>query len=120
MFYVLLNSLSTLDLVELQRLADGIRQTCRIMDTPCEDLGTTTFVQEARDLVKRLDSPHVSITVIEGIELKQKGFGGIYSVGKGATRPPALVILSYLPANADKTLALVGKGIVYGNFILLT
>lgn len=35
------------------------------------------------------------------------------SLGKAATVPPALVVLSYEPAAATETIALVGKGIVY-------
>lgn len=36
----------------------------------------------------------------------------VIGVGKGAATPPALVILSYHPKDAKKTLAMVGKGIV--------
>lgn len=52
-------------------------------------------------------------TIIRGQELAEKGFGGIYGVGKAATVPPALAILSYTPEGATKTIAWVGKGIVY-------
>lgn len=38
---------------------------------------------------------------------------GIYNVGKAATSPPALVYLSHKPEGATKTVAWVGKGIVY-------
>lgn len=79
----------------------------------------------------------VPCTVIEGEELQEKGFGGIYGVGKvsiilffkyfhcflvsfliilssqAAIVPPALVTLSYTPPNATQTIAWVGKGIVY-------
>lgn len=51
--------------------------------------------------------------VIRGEELKKKGFGGIYGVGKAASTPPALVILSHIPEGATQTIAWVGKGIVY-------
>lgn len=51
--------------------------------------------------------------VIRGDELKEKGFGGIYGVGKAATSPPALAVLSYTPPGAHATVAWVGKGIVY-------
>ncbi len=62
---------------------------------------------------------------IIGDELKEKGYGGIYNVGKGATHAPRLVMLTYNPpedaietidSEEDKksTIALVGKGIVYG------
>ena len=38
---------------------------------------------------------------------------GIYNVGKAAVNKPALVYLSHKPAGAEKTVAWVGKGIVY-------
>lgn len=40
-------------------------------------------------------------------------FPGIYSVGKAAERLPALAYLSYRPPGAEKTVAWVGKGIVF-------
>lgn len=52
-------------------------------------------------------------TIIRGEELKEKGMGGIYGVGKAAVSPPALAILSHTPAGATETIAWVGKGIVY-------
>lgn len=56
-----------------------------------------------------------------GDELRDRGYGGIYNVGKAAVHPPRLVILTYEPEennDADTTttsdsIALVGKGIVY-------
>lgn len=51
--------------------------------------------------------------VIRGEELKDRGFGGIYGVGKAANDPPALAVLSYTPNGATETVAWVGKGIVY-------
>ena len=51
--------------------------------------------------------------VIQGEELNEKGFGGIYGVGKGALHAPALAVLSHTPSGATETVAWVGKGIVY-------
>ena len=50
---------------------------------------------------------------IRGEELDEQGFGGIYGVGKGALHPPAMAVLSHTPKGATKTIAWVGKGIVY-------
>ena len=50
---------------------------------------------------------------IPEVELDQKGFGGIYGVGKAAIHQPALVVLSHTPQGATETVAWVGKGIVY-------
>ena len=52
-------------------------------------------------------------TIIRGEELNERGFGGIYGVGKAADHPPALAILSHKPEGATETIAWVGKGIVY-------
>ncbi len=55
----------------------------------------------------------LSPLIIRGEELREKGFGGIHGVGKAAVNPPALVVLSHMPAGATTTVAWVGKGIVY-------
>lgn len=51
--------------------------------------------------------------VIEGEELNRQGFGGLYNVGKAAKNSPKLVVLSNLKPQAKRTVAWVGKGIVY-------
>ncbi|TUE53335.1 putative aminopeptidase NPEPL1 [Bagarius yarrelli] len=51
--------------------------------------------------------------IVRGKELKQRGFGGIYGVGKSAEHPPALAVLSHTPSGATQTIAWIGKGIVY-------
>ena len=38
---------------------------------------------------------------------------GLYGVGKAAVNPPAFVVLSHTPEGAKRTVAWVGKGIVY-------
>jgi probable aminopeptidase NPEPL1 len=59
------------------------------------------------------DTLGVSSTVIQGEDLREQGFGGIYGVGKAAAVGPALAVLSYTPDGATETVAWVGKGIVY-------
>ncbi|RHY29146.1 hypothetical protein DYB32_005393 [Aphanomyces invadans] len=97
----------------LNATATGIHLTQRLVDTPPNQLNTDTFVAEARAVASRV---HAEITVIQGDELKTRGFGGIYGVGKAAAHPPALVVLSHYPsdeAKDKKSVTLVGKGIVY-------
>ena len=53
--------------------------------------------------------PHV----IRGESLLHGGFGGLYHVGKAASQPPALAILSHTPPGARRTIAIAGKGSVY-------
>lgn len=101
--------------VELAKhTANGIQLSQRLVDAPPNELHSDAFVQEALAVAKRTGA---KATVIQGEELREKGFGGIYGVGKAATHPPALVVLSHYPAGADpaaaKGVALVGKGIIY-------
>jgi probable aminopeptidase NPEPL1 len=94
-----------------------------ISDTPPEELTTTAFAQECHNLFQ--NEPNVSIEEIVGDELREKGYGGIYNVGKGAVEEPRLVILTYDPKSTgnngeadddsddEDCIALIGKGIVY-------
>lgn len=51
--------------------------------------------------------------VLDEKALVKGGFGGLLGVGQGSTHGPRLVKLSYTHPKAEKTLALVGKGITY-------
>ncbi len=97
-------------LARVEALAAGIRLAGRLVDTPTSVLDTDAFVEEARAVADELGA---AIQVIAGTELRDRGFGGLWGVGKAATKPPALVILSHEPDAASRTLAFVGKGIVY-------
>ncbi|KAH8383768.1 hypothetical protein KR009_010407 [Drosophila setifemur] len=94
----------------LNTTARAIRMTARIVDMPCNEMNVDHFVQAVEEIGKELA---IKPQVIRGEELNERGFGGIYGVGKAAAVPPALVVLSHLPKGAQETIALVGKGIVY-------
>lgn len=66
-----------------------------------------------REIQPLLSTHPVTVEVISGEELKEKGFGGIYGVGKASSHPPAMVILRYSPQGASKKVCWVGKGIVF-------
>ncbi|XP_078738108.1 putative aminopeptidase NPEPL1 isoform X2 [Lampetra fluviatilis] len=97
-------------IVCLTSLAEGVRLAARIVDMPCSEMNTDHFLEEIAVVGKELG---LTPTVIRGEELKERGFGGIYGVGKAACNPPALAVLSHKPEGATQTIAWVGKGIVY-------
>jgi probable aminopeptidase NPEPL1 len=90
--------------------AEGIRLAARLVDEPTSILHTDAFVAEAEALAAEVGA---GIEVIRGEELDERGFGGLWGVGKAAVHLPSLVILKHEPENATETIAWVGKGIVY-------
>ncbi|XP_055636702.1 probable aminopeptidase NPEPL1 [Toxorhynchites rutilus septentrionalis] len=98
------------DIEVLENAAKGIRLTARIVDAPCNEMNVSGFLKEVDAVAKELN---LTPKIIRGEELKAQGFGGIYGVGKAASDPPALAVLSYEHKNATETVAWVGKGIVF-------
>ncbi|KAK4885656.1 hypothetical protein RN001_001927 [Aquatica leii] len=105
-----ITKLSNDDLKWLENVCSGIRIAARITETPCNEMNVENFLEEIQAIGLLLN---VKPVVIRGQKLQEKGFGGIYGVGKAALEEPALAILSYTPENAKHTIAWVGKGIVY-------
>ena len=74
------------------------------------DLYPETFAQAVVELAEGLP---VELEVLDEAALEAGGFGGHLGVGRGSTRGPRLVKLTYAPAGASGHLALVGKGITF-------
>jgi len=102
--------LSKEDMTVLESSSEAIHLTARLVDTPCNEMNTDHFVEEAKKVASKLG---IVPTIIRGEELRERGFGGIYGVGKASANPPALVVLSHKPPDSNKAIAWVGKGIVY-------
>ncbi|KDO25302.1 hypothetical protein SPRG_09132 [Saprolegnia parasitica CBS 223.65] len=97
----------------LNATADGVHLAQRLVDAPPNELHTDAYIAEAQAVAARTNA---EVTIIRGEELRERGFGGIYGVGQAALHPPALVVLSHYPTEESKdakSVALVGKGIVY-------
>ncbi|CAG9793071.1 unnamed protein product, partial [Diatraea saccharalis] len=105
------STLSADELNTIQHAADAARLAARITDTPANIMNVDKFIEEACAVAKDLDIAEPLI--IRGEELRERGMGGLYGVGKAAACPPALVVLSYTTNAPAQTVAWVGKGIVY-------
>ena len=91
-------------------LIDSVRFAASLFDRPPDDLNTTEFVRVAKGIAEETGA---NLTLIEGTDLRDQGFGGLWGVGRAATHKPALVALEYAPAKPTARVAWVGKGIVY-------
>jgi leucyl aminopeptidase len=81
-----------------------------LVTTPAEWLGPADFADAA---VAAVDGLPVTVEVLDESALSEGGYGGILGVGQGSDRPPRLVHLEYSPDDAERHVALVGKGITF-------
>ncbi len=96
---------------EAELTVEMVRFVGRLVDTPTQEMKTADFEREARAALAGVKG--VKVTAIVGDALLEHGMGGIHGVGRTAT-VPRLLVMEYVPAKkAKKTVALVGKGIVY-------
>jgi probable aminopeptidase NPEPL1 len=90
----------------------AVQLAAELVDTPPQEMTTAGFEKAARAAVKGIKG--MRVTSIVGDKLVQKKLGGIHGVGRTAVVPPRLLILDYKPTRKPRrTVALVGKGIVY-------
>jgi len=100
------------DINLLTSMGENMRICAGQVDAPCNEFNSQVFADEAVKLIEELNV-NISKTLIFGEDLKEKGFGGIYNVGKAAIHPPVFAAFSHTPEGASKNIVLVGKGIVY-------
>ena len=101
--------------------ADGIRRRAEaiagavslardLVNTAPSDLVPATLADEAERVAS---AAGLQAEVLDEKALQENGYGGIVGVGQGSVNPPRLVRLEYAPAQADKTVVFVGKGITF-------
>ncbi|WP_418956660.1 leucyl aminopeptidase [Streptomyces tritici] len=93
-----------------QIVAEEINRARDLINMPPNDLYPATFAQTAQAAAKEHG---LKVQVLDEKALTKGGYGGILGVGAGSSNPPRLVKIAYTHPDAEKTLALVGKGITY-------
>lgn len=108
-----LNDAESRELQQRLTIIDWVRDT---INAPAEDLGPAELAQRAVDLLSQCGGDSVSYRIVRGEDLREQNYMGIYTVGRGSSRSPALLTLDYNPsgdANAPVYACLVGKGITF-------
>lgn len=91
-------------------LAEEMNRARDLINTPPNDLYPESFAA----VVTAAGKEHgIKVQVLDEKALVKGGYGGLLGVGQGSTHGPRLVRLAYTHPKAEKTLALVGKGITY-------
>ena len=82
--HIIFQNIDTTAFSLMQNTWNAIQLAARLVDAPPNELHTEAFVDEAKDVAARLQTP---ITIIQGKELEEQGFGGIYGVEKASQAP---------------------------------
>jgi leucyl aminopeptidase len=91
-------------------LGKNVAITRDLVNTPPSHLTPITFSAQMKKIATTLG---IKVEILNEVQLKAKGYGGISSVGQGSANPPRLFHISYSPAKAKKRFAFVGKGITF-------
>jgi leucyl aminopeptidase len=89
-------------------LAQGVILARDLVNRPAADTPPAALADIAAGL-----STDVDVKVYDEDEIVEAGFGGLIAVNLGADRPARMVVMRYSPEGADRTVAFVGKGIVF-------
>lgn len=95
------------------KIIDWVRDTINL---PAEELGPEDLAHSAVDLISEVGGDAVSYRITKGEDLREQGYMGLHTVGRGSNRPPAFLALDFNPNGDDKApvyACLVGKGITF-------
>ena len=92
-----------------------------IINEPAQTLTPVKLAERAAEFISKqaesyADKSAVSFQIISGEALKEQGYHGIFTVGRGSVNPPAMLQLDFNPTNdpnAPVLACLVGKGITF-------
>lgn len=107
---------SEADAQELEARFEILRWTRDMVNMTPEDMSPVVLCENAAEMLEGVAPGEITYEIIEGEELEKQGLIGIWNVGRGSTRPPALLRLEYCPAGMEDepyAAALVGKGITF-------
>ncbi|MCW2762825.1 MAG: pepA 1 [Marmoricola sp.] len=97
--------------------ASGASWQARLLANVPSNIKTPSWLAE--QAVSAAEAAGLKTTVLDEVQLAQRGFGGIVAVGQAAAAPPRFVQIEYKPtrksARSRKTphVVLVGKGITF-------
>ncbi len=100
-------------------LAEAQNAVRDLVNTPAGDLRTVELAAAALDMA---DGTGITADVWDEERLAAEGCGGLLGVGAGSASPSRMVRLVWEPEGAERSVALVGKGITFdsGGYSLKT
>ncbi|CAK0743876.1 leucyl aminopeptidase [uncultured Gammaproteobacteria bacterium] len=97
------------DHADVERAASATWMVRDLINTPALDLGPAELADAARALAEEYEA---RLSVIVGDDLLGQNYPAIHAVGRGSTRPPRLIDLTW-GRKSDPRVTLVGKGVCF-------
>lgn len=88
----------------------GVRMARDLINEPAGGKKPEVLAAIAADMAAEVG---IAVTIYDREQIREERFGGLLAVSLGAANPPRMVVLDYRPEGATRTLALIGKGIVF-------
>jgi leucyl aminopeptidase len=92
------------------RIAEAVAWARDLVNEPAAAKSPAEIADLARTIAR---ASGLKVRVLSGEQLARARMGGVIGVGLGSDRPPRFVRLEYAPTRARRTLAFVGKGVVF-------
>jgi leucyl aminopeptidase len=94
-------------------VAEAVNWARALADEPGGTLPPREFARRAAVMAEEFN---LRVETLDANEIRARGMGGLWGVGKGSVNPPELIVLRYEPEGAsdsDELWAFVGKGITF-------
>jgi leucyl aminopeptidase len=92
------------------RIAEGVVLARDLVNTPGGELTPSRLAEVAVEIA---ESEGLQVSVLDEDGIVEAGLGGLLGVNRGSQQPARFIELSWAPAGAKTSLALVGKGITF-------
>ncbi len=84
-----------------------------LVNEPPSRMTPIEFAKLALEVAQKGADSGVTIKILDKKKIEEMKMGAILGVNIGSNEPPVFIHMHYKPANAKKTVALVGKGITF-------
>jgi len=99
-------------------ISEAVNWTRTLADEPGAGLPPREFARRASEMAEEFG---LSVETLDAEEVRKRGMGGLWGVGRGSEEKPALIVIRYEPegaaddntTDADELWAFVGKGITF-------
>ena len=97
-------------LTKVAKISEGVLWARDAINTPPNDKAPMVL---AKNIEAQFKGTSIKVEILNEAALRRKKMAGVIAVGQGSDARPAFVRLSYKATGAKKTIALVGKGVIF-------